>query len=52
MIHLILSYYCECCGNVWLDNDNTEYVKCDMCGAKELREDANGEYRSNIQILR
>jgi exosome complex RNA-binding protein Csl4 len=30
-------YYCECCGNEWEDYDDTEYVKCNMCGAKEER---------------
>ena len=40
MICLIEKYYCECCGNEWEDNDITEYVKCEICGAKELRSEA------------
>lgn len=34
-------YVCECCGNIWEDEDDTLYVKCNACGAKELRNIAN-----------
>ena len=48
LISTIIYYRCELCGNVWYDNDDTKYVKCDLCGAKELRWAANERDTSNL----
>ena len=42
MIYLTKAFYCECCGHLWIDNDDTPYVKCEQCGAKEERDVAEG----------
>ena len=34
--------YCDLCGCTWTDEDDTEYVKCEWCGAKHLRSDMHG----------
>lgn len=37
MITKLNAYYCTLCGNIWIDNGYTPYVKCEQCGAKESR---------------